>query len=280
MKLFAINTENWQSDGGAVFGVVPKKLWSRFVQADEKNNINVANRNLLVKTDDRLILFDTGMGDKQDDKFFSFRYIFGDESLEKGFKNAGFQFDEVTDVIFTHLHYDHCGGAVRKTDKNFELTFKNATHWVSERQWKWATEPNVREAASYLPENLLPLKDSGKLKFIEDEGAFCPGIELRMMHGHTDGQIIPIIEYHGKKLVFTADFIASAAHIPLPYIPSYDTRPLLSMKEKEDFLKEAVEQNYTLMFQHDFYTECCALEQTPKGIRAGKILKFEEFCWG
>ncbi len=278
MELFAINTENWQSDGGAVFGVVPKKLWSRFVQADENNNINVANRNLLVKTDDRLILFDTGMGNKQDDKFFKFRYIFGDESLEKGFKNAGFQFDEVTDVVFTHLHYDHCGGAVRKTDKGFELTFKNATHWVSERQWKWATEPNVREAASYLPENILPLKDSGKLKFIEDEGTFCPGIELRMMHGHTDGQIIPIIDYHGKKLVFTADFIASAAHIPLPYIPSYDTRPLLSMKEKENFLKEAVEHNYTLMFQHDFYNECCALEQTPKGIRAGKILKFEEFC--
>ncbi len=278
MELFAINTENWQSDGGAVFGVVPKKLWSRFVQADENNNINTANRNLLVKTDDRLILFDTGMGNKQDDKFFKFRYIFGDESLEKGFKNAGFQFDEVTDVVFTHLHYDHCGGAVRKTDKGFELTFNNATHWVSERQWKWATEPNVREAASYLPENILPLKDSGKLQFIKEEGTFCPGIELRMMHGHTDGQIIPIIDYHGKKLVFTADFIASQAHIPLPYIPSYDTRPLLSMKEKENFLKEAVEHNYTLMFQHDFYTECCALELTPKGIRAGKILKFEEFC--
>jgi glyoxylase-like metal-dependent hydrolase (beta-lactamase superfamily II) len=278
MKIFAINTENWQSDGGAVFGVVPKKLWSRFVQADENNNINVANRNLLIKTDERLILFDTGMGDKQDEKFFKFRYIFGDESLEKGFQNAGFYFDEVTDVVFTHLHYDHCGGAVRKTDKGFELTFKNATHWVSERQWKWANSPNVREAASYLPENILPLKDSGKLKFITEEGHFCPGIELRMMHGHTDGQIIPIIDYQGKKLVFAADFIASAAHIPLPYIPSYDTRPLMSMKEKEDFLNEAVQNNYTLMFQHDYYNECCELEQTPKGIRAGKILKFEEFC--
>ncbi len=278
MKIFAINTENWQSDGGAVFGVVPKKLWSRFVQADENNNINTANRNLLVKTNDRLILFDTGMGDKQDEKFFKFRYIFGDESLEKGFQNAGFHFDEVTDVVFTHLHYDHCGGAVCKTDKGFELTFKNATHWVSERQWKWANSPNVREAASYFPENILPLKDSGKLKFITEEGHFCPGIELRMMHGHTDGQVIPIIDYQGKKLVFTADFIASAAHIPLPYIPSYDTRPLLSMKEKEDFLNEAVQNNYTLMFQHDYYNECCELEQTPKGIRAGKILKFEEFC--
>jgi len=278
MKLFAINTENWKSDGGAVFGVVPKTIWSKFCPSDEQNNINVSNRNLLVKTDDKLILFDTGMGNKQDEKFFRFRYRFGDQSLERAFKESGHRFEDVTDVVFTHLHYDHCGGAVyRKADDTFALTFPNAKHWVSKDQWEWALRPNAREGASYFPENYMPILDAGRLNFIEQPGVFCKGINFRLFYGHTAGQIIPIIEVGNKTLAFTADFIASAGHIPLPYIPSYDIMPLLSLKEKEEFLIEACENSWTFMFQHDYYNECCSLIKDHRGIRKDKSFTLSKF---
>jgi len=270
MKLYPVMTERWMTDGGAVFGVVPKTIWGRLCPSDERNNVPTCIRCLLVDTGDKIILFDTGMGNKQNEKFYSYRYIYGDESLDKAFSNIGYQFEDVTDIIFTHLHYDHVGGAFRRkmNEKTAVPLFPNAQYWCSLRQWQWATNPNVREAASYLPENLNPLHESGKLNFIEHEGLFTENIYLRMFHGHTDGQIIPIIEVNGKTYAYVADFIPTVYHLPLPYIPSYDTRPLLSMEEKEQFLDESFTKNYYLIFEHDPETECCSLKKTEKGVLA------------
>jgi glyoxylase-like metal-dependent hydrolase (beta-lactamase superfamily II) len=272
MKLYPIITERWMTDGGAVFGVVPKSIWRRLCPSDELNNVPTCVRCLLVDTGDRIILFDTGMGNKQNEKFYSYRFIYGDESLDKAFDNIGYRFEDVTDIIFTHLHYDHVGGAFRRklNEQTATPVFPNARYWCSARQWQWATNPNVREAASYLSENLNPIIESGKLHFIEKEGFFTENIYLRMFHGHTDGQIIPIIEANGKTLAFVADFIPTVFHLPLPYIPAFDTRPLLSMEEKEQFLNEAFTKNYYLIFEHDPETECCSLTKTEKGIRADK----------
>lgn len=266
------------ADGGTVFGVVPKSIWSKIYRPDALNNVPTCNRCLLVDTGKKVILFDAGMGNKQDDKFYGFRYLHGDESLEKGFKKAGYCFEDVTDVVFTHLHYDHVGGAFRwdETGSKAVAVFSNAQYWLSRRQWEWATHPNPREAASFIPENQNPVFESGKLHFIEDEGFFTEGIYFKMFHGHTDGQIIPIIECAGKKFAYVADFIATAAHLPLPYIPAYDIRPLITMEEKERFLHEALENDYYLIFEHDPFIECCSLHQTPKGILADKMMKLEE----
>ena len=278
MKLYPLITERWMSDGGAVFGVVPKTIWGRFCPADDLNNVPTCVRCLLVDTGEKIILFDTGMGNKQNEKFYKYRFIYGDESLDKAFRNIGYRFEDVTDIIFTHLHYDHVGGAFRrkKDEKTATPVFPNAQYWCSFRQWQWATNSNVREAASFLPENQNPLLESGKLHFIEEEGFFTKNIYLRMFHGHTDGQIIPIIQVNRKTFAFVADFIPTVFHLPLPYIPAYDTRPLLSMEEKQQFLDEAVMKNYYLIFEHDPATECCSLAKTEKGVQMDKRFTLEE----
>jgi glyoxylase-like metal-dependent hydrolase (beta-lactamase superfamily II) len=255
-------------DGGACFGVVPKSIWQKLYPADENNMIDIISRSLLIENENQLILIDTGMGNKQEDKFLSYFHLHGDHSIEKSLSEIGFTPDDITDVIFTHLHFDHCGGAVRYNQKKtaLELVFKNAIHWCSAAQWKWATEPNKREKASYFNENFMPLYDSGKLQFIGEERNLYNDIYLKIVNGHTDGQLIPMIKYNNKTIVFLADFISAIGNIPIPYVPSFDTRPLISMKEKEEFLNEAVANNYILFFEHDYEFECCTLQKTEKRI--------------
>lgn len=273
MKLYSLICENWKMDGGACFGVVPKSIWQKLYPSDENNMINLVSRSLLIETDNRKILIDTGMGNKQDEKYFSYFHLFGDNNIEKSLSDIGYTPDDITDVIFTHLHFDHCGGAVKfnKDKTSMELTFKKAIHWCSSAQWQWATNPNDREKASYFNENYMPIYERGKIKFIDAEVELYSSIKLKFVNGHTDGQIIPMIKYNNKTVVFMADFIASLGHIPIPYIPSFDTRPLLSMQEKETFLIEAVENNYILFFEHDYYNECCTLQNTAKGIRHKEV---------
>ena len=269
MKLFPIHITNFKIDGGAMFGVVPKVLWSKKYPADENNLCNWALRSLLIDTGERVILIDNGYGDKQDEKFFSHVYLNGGDGLEGALKKAGYSFDDVTDMVLTHLHTDHCGGGVKwNNDKTaYELTFKNATYWVSKPQWEWAMNANKQEKAAFLDENLLPMQESGKLKFIESNTELYPGISLRLYNGHTVGQIIPFISTEEKTLVFVADLIPSTAHIPLVWNMAYDVYPMDMLKEKEEFLDEAAENNYTLFFQHDLYNECATVHKTDKGVR-------------
>lgn len=272
MKLYPVVAENFKMDGGACFGVVPKTIWERYVEADENNMIPLASRCLLADTGERRILVDVGMGDKQSEKFFGYYHLFGDDNLEKNLARHGYAASDITDVILTHLHFDHGGGALRwgADGKTPELVFPNATYYCSKAQWDTAMDPNPREKASYFEENLLPLYDSGHLEFIHEEGLFCEGVDIEIKNGHTAGQIIPLFSYKGKKVVFMADFIASVANIPLAYIPSFDIDPVLSMKEKKEFLDRAVQEEFILFFEHDFHNECCTLKSTPKGIRAGE----------
>jgi len=269
MKLFPIHITNFKIDGGAMFGVVPKVLWSKKYPADENNLCNWALRSLLIDTGERVILIDNGYGDKQDEKFFSHVYLNGGDGLEGALKKAGYSFDDVTDMVLTHLHTDHCGGGVKwNNDKTaYELTFKNATYWVSKPQWEWAMNANKQEKAAFLDENLLPMQESGKLRFIEGNTELYPGISLRLYNGHTVGQIIPFISTEEKTLVFVADLIPSTAHIPLVWNMAYDVYPMDMLKEKEEFLDEAAENNYTLFFQHDLYNECATVHKTDKGVR-------------
>jgi len=269
MKLFPIHITNFKIDGGAMFGVVPKVLWSKKYPADENNLCNWALRSLLIDTGERVILIDNGYGDKQDEKFFSHVYLNGGDGLEGALKKAGYGFDDVTDMVLTHLHTDHCGGGVKwNNDKTaYELTFKNATYWVSKPQWEWAMNANKQEKAAFLDENLLPMQESGKLRFIEGNTELYPGISLRLYNGHTVGQIIPFISTEEKTLVFVADLIPSTAHIPLVWNMAYDVYPMDMLKEKEEFLDEAAENNYTLFFQHDLYNECATVHKTDKGVR-------------
>jgi glyoxylase-like metal-dependent hydrolase (beta-lactamase superfamily II) len=279
MEIYSLIAENWKTDAGASFGVVPKSIWSKLYHADDNNMVNVTSRCLLVKNQHRLILFDTGMGNKQDEKFFKHRQRFGSDNLVDSLKKLGFDPNDVTDIVFTHLHYDHCGGATAfNSDKTMlELVFPNAQYHVSKRQWDWAMTPNIREAASYLPENLLPIKDSGKLNFITQDGWFDDGIFLRMVHGHTDGQLIPVLHYKNKVLVFTADFIPSAAHVPLVWLTAYDIRPLEALAEKEAFLNVAVKNDYTLLFLHDYDVECCNVVYGAKGFEVGRRFTLNDF---
>jgi glyoxylase-like metal-dependent hydrolase (beta-lactamase superfamily II) len=279
MEIYSLIAENWKTDAGASFGVVPKSIWSKLYHADDNNMVNVTSRCLLVKNQHRLILFDTGMGNKQDEKFFKHRQRFGSDNLVDSLKKLGFDPNDVTDIVFTHLHYDHCGGATAfNSDKTMlELVFPNAQYHVSKRQWDWAMTPNIREAASYLPENLLPIKDSGKLNFITQDGWFDEGIYLRMVHGHTDGQLIPVLHYKNKVLVFTADFIPSAAHVPLVWLTAYDIRPLEALAEKEAFLNVAVKNDYTLLFLHDYDVECCKVAYGAKGYEVARRFTLNDF---
>lgn len=282
MTIYPLNTGNFKLDGGAMFGVVPKTLWSRTNPADTNNMCDWSMRSMLIEDGNRLILIDTGIGDKQSEKFFSHYYLFGDDSLNGNLKRLGVSPDDITDVFLTHLHFDHCGGAIRwnKDRSGFEPVFKNAIYWSTEKHWKWATEPNSREKASFLKENILPIEESGQLKFVDRKGDFTKdvfnNIDLLFVDGHTESQMIPHIKYKGKTLVFMADLLPSTGHIPLPYVMGYDTRPLLTLDEKGKFLQRAAEEEYILFLEHDSVNECCTVKQTEKGVRLDETFSFNE----
>lgn len=278
MQLFPIHTGNFKLDGGAMFGVVPKSIWNKAYPADENNLINLAMRCLLVVEGDRKILIDNGIGTKQDEKFFSHYYLNGNQNLLGSIKDAGYAPEDITDVFLTHLHFDHCGGTVKNAagHEGFELTFPNATHWLSKSQWDWATRPNRREKASFLHENMMPVYESGKLNLFDGPFELISGFGVRIYNGHTVGQAIPFIKTGNKTVVFMADTTPTSAHVPLPYIMSYDTQPLVSLTEKEAFLNEAADNNYVLFFEHDFFTESCTLERTDKGIKVKQTMSLSE----
>jgi glyoxylase-like metal-dependent hydrolase (beta-lactamase superfamily II) len=280
MKLYSINTGYFKLDGGAMFGVVPKSMWNKLNPADENNLCSWALRCLLIEDEGRLILIDNGIGDKQDAKFFGHYYLHGDDTLDKSLAKHGFHRDDITDMILSHLHFDHCGGSIIRQGDELLPAFKNATYWCNERHWKWATEPNEREKASFLKENILPIKASGQLNMVPmpdwNTTEFSKNINIRFVHGHTDAMMIPQINYKDRTVVFMADLLPSAAHIPLPYVMAYDMYPLTTLQEKKTFLHEAAENNYILFFEHDLNNECCDLVQTERGIRAGNYFKIEE----
>jgi glyoxylase-like metal-dependent hydrolase (beta-lactamase superfamily II) len=278
MKLHLFNIANFKVDGGAMFGVVPKVLWSRVYSANENNLIDLTLRSMVVETEGHIILVDTGWGDKQDEKFFRHVYLHGGEGLIEGLKNRGYSPEDITDVFLTHLHADHCGGCVKRKNPegNYELTFPRATYHVSRDQWQWAGKNNLREADSFLEENITPLGDSGHLNLIEKDCELFTGFSVMMCYGHTPGLMIPLIKYHGKTLVYTGDLIPTIAHIPLIWNMSYDIESLKTIVEKKRLLSEAIDGGYILVFQHDEHIECCTLEMTSKGIRAGKKFDFSE----
>ncbi|HYG52813.1 MAG TPA: MBL fold metallo-hydrolase [Flavobacteriales bacterium] len=282
MNLHVIDTGSFKLDGGAMFGVVPKTIWQRTNPADANNMCTWKMRLLLIENGKQLMLVDAGMGDKQDEKFFSHYYLGNTKTVEQALNEKGFSIDEVTDVFLTHLHFDHCGGAInrKKSGEGYEPAFKNATYWSSERHWKWATQPNVREKASFLKENILPIEQSGQLKFIDRiadfvENAF-ENIDVLFVDGHTDSMMIPHIKYDDKTIVYMADLIPSVGHIPVPYVMGYDTRPLITIDEKGKFLNRATDENFILFFEHDSVNECCTLQHTEKGVRLGETLKLED----
>lgn len=279
MQLYTINTGFFKLDGGAMFGVVPKSIWQKTNPADENNMCTWALRCLLIEDGNRLILIDNGIGDKQDAKFFGHYYMHGDDTLQKSLASHGFSFDDITDVFLTHLHFDHCGASIKwnNSKTGYEPTFKNATYWSNARHWEWATKPNKREKASFLKENIMPIKESGQLKFVENEGELFKGFSVMFANGHTDAMMIPHIQYRDQTLVYMADLLPSVGHIPIPYVMGYDTRPLLTIEEKEKFMNEAAEKKYVLFFEHDPVNECCTVQQTEKGVRLDKIFKLSEF---
>lgn len=271
MKLYIVETGNFKLDGGAMFGVVPKTIWNKLNPADEFNLCPWAMRCLLIEEGDRLILVDTGIGEKQEPKFFSHYHLHGEDSLSSSLVRLGFSKADITDVILTHLHFDHCGGAIVMNGEALVPAFPNATFWSNERHWTWATEPNEREKASFLKENILPIKESGKLKMIEvtENGLtpFTENISIRFAFGHTDAMMLPQIKYKGRTIVYMADLLPAAAHIPLPYVMAYDMFPLVTLREKKAFLEEAVENDYVLMFEHDPEISFCTLTRSERGIR-------------
>jgi glyoxylase-like metal-dependent hydrolase (beta-lactamase superfamily II) len=281
MKLYAINTGHFKLDGGAMFGVVPKTIWSKLAPADENNMCSWAMRCLLIEDGNKLILVDNGMGDKQDARFFGHYYLHGDDSLEKSLSAHGFTRDDITDVVLTHLHFDHCGGSITRVGDSLMPAFKYATYHSNERHWQWAVQPNDREKASFLKENILPIRESGQLKMIELPPAvqpateslqklpsgILPALSFLLVNGHTEAMMLPVINYNGTTVVFCADLLPSVAHIPLPYVMAYDMFPLTTLKEKRLFLEEALDNNYILFFEHDPVNECCGLQLTEKGIR-------------
>jgi glyoxylase-like metal-dependent hydrolase (beta-lactamase superfamily II) len=283
MKLFPIESGNFKLDGGAMFGVVPKTIWNKTNPADENNLIDIAARCLLIENGNRLILIDTGMGNKQSDKFFGYYSLWGNHSLDKSLEKHGFRRDDITDVFITHLHFDHCGGAVNwNTDKTgYEVAFKNARFWTNKNHWEWATKPNAREKASFLTENILPMQESGQLNFIENPTAFFAhssemNFGIFYVDGHTEKMMLPKIQYQDKTIIFCADLIPTAAHLPLPYVMGYDTRPLLTMPEKSLFLNEAAENNYYLFLEHDAHNEIITVEKTEKGIRLKEVFECDD----
>ena len=273
MKLHTINTGFFKLDGGAMFGVVPKVLWNKVQPADENNLCTWAMRCLLIEDGNKLILVDNGIGDKQDAKFFSNYYLHGSDTLDKSLAALGFHRDDITDVLLTHLHFDHCGGSIVREGDRLTPAFKNAVYWSNERHWKWATEPNDREKASFLKENILPIQESGQLKFVDLKNLnniIIPGLSVRLANGHTDAMMLPQLQYKGQTLVFMADLLPSVGHMPLPYVMAYDMFPLTTLQEKKSFFEEAAAGKYVLFLEHDPINECCVPEKTEKGIRAGK----------
>lgn len=283
MKLYPIEAGNFKLDGGAMFGVVPKSIWHKTNPADANNMIDIAARCLLVEDGDRLTLIDTGMGDKQNEKFFSYYYQWGDHSIDKSLQQHGFHRDDITDVFMTHLHFDHCGGSVRwnKDRTGYEPAFRNARFWTNREHWEWATQPNAREKASFLKENILPMQESGQLAFVERQGGDYQdsselGFGILFVDGHTDKQMIPHIRINGKTLVFMADLLPTAGHIPLPYVMGYDTRPLLTLPEKEKFLTRAATEDFLLFLEHDAHNEIISVQETEKGVRLDRNYTFDE----
>ena len=269
MQLHTINTGLFKLDGGAMFGVVPKTIWQKLNPPDDNNMCTWAMRCLLIEDGNRLILVDNGIGNKQDEKFFSHYYLHGDDTLDKSLKTLGYHRNDITDVFLTHLHFDHCGGSIEREDGKLVPAFKNATYWSNEAHWKWAVNPNDREKASFLKENILPIQQSGQLKFIEQQDGvpFTDHIRIRFAFGHTDAMMLPEIRYNGRTIVYVADLLPSAGHIPLPYVMAYDMFPLTTLEEKKRFLIEANERQYVLFFEHDPNIECGILQSTEKGIR-------------
>ena len=299
MNLYTINTGFFKLDGGAMFGVVPKSIWNKLNPADENNMCSWALRCLLIEDEGKLILIDTGMGDKQDAKFFGHYYLHGDDTLDKSLAQHGFTKDDITDVFLTHLHFDHCGGSIVREGDKLVPAFKNATYWSNGAHWLWATEPNAREKASFLKENILPIEESSQLKLVKLYGfdkpnsepgwhtiigqeeklqsvSFKKNIDVIYVDGHTNSMMLPKINYNGKTIVFMADLLPSAAHIPLPYVMAYDMFPLTTLNEKKLFLAEAQQNDYVLFFEHDPLIECCNLQMTEKGIRVNETFKLSD----
>ena len=277
MKLHVIDTGLFKLDGGAMFGVVPRSIWQKTNPPDDNNLCTWAMRCLLIEDGDKLILIDNGLGNKQDAKFFSHYYLHGNDSLQKSIRSAGFSEDDITDMFLTHLHFDHCGGGVRYNGDKLALTFKNATYWSNEDHWHWATHPNPREKASFLKENIQPMKESGQLSFVNDEQVSpFSAFDILYVSGHTDKMMIPRIRINGKVVCYMADLLPSVGHIPLPYVMGYDTRPLITMEEKEKFLNEAADNEYILFFEHDPVNQCCTVKHTEKGVRLDKTFPLSE----
>ena len=278
MKIYPIDTGNFKLDGGAMFGVVPKTIWQKTNPADSNNLIDMSMRCMLIEDGKRLILIDTGLGSKQSEKFFGYYYLFGNFSLESSLAKHGFHRDDITDVFLTHLHFDHCGGVIEWNSQKTLLqpAFKNAKFWSNDNHWKWALEPNPREKASFLRDNINPIRESGQLNFITNNSLEQIGFNVLYMDGHTEKQMLPKLSYQGKTIVFMADLLPTIGHIPLPYVMGYDTRPLLTIKEKAVFLKEAADNNYYLFLEHDAYNEICTVQHTEKGVRLKETHKFTD----
>ena len=288
MKLYSINTGHFKLDGGAMFGVVPKSMWNKLNPADDKNLCSWALRCLLIEDGNKLMLVDNGNGDKQDEKFFSHYYLHGDDTLDKSLLKYGFHRDDITDVFLTHLHFDHCGGSIMRQGDRLVPAFKNATYWSNEAHWMWATKPNDREKASFLKENILPISESGQLKFrpvpvrtitgIEPLplSDFTENISVRFVNGHTEAMMLPQVRYGNRTIVFMADLMPSLAHLPIPYVMAYDMFPLTTLHEKKSFLTEALKGDYVLFFEHDPVNECCTLQHTDKGIRQKEVFRLDE----
>ena len=295
MKLYTINTGYFKLDGGAMFGVVPKSIWNEINPADENNMCSWALRCLLIEDGNRLILVDNGMGNKQAAKFFSYYYLHGDDTLDKSLAKYGFHQDDITDVILTHLHFDHCGGSIEREEEKLVPAFKNAVYWSNKKHWDWAVNPNEREKASFLKENILPIEESRQLKMVNGEWSIVSkenqivnnrlqtisseinsSLSFRIVNGHTEAMMLPQINYKGRTIVFMADLLPSHGHLPIPYVMAYDMFPLTSLQEKKSFLKEAIENDYILFFEHDPLYECCDLKNTERGVRAKSFFKLEE----
>ena len=283
MRIHPIETGNFKLDGGAMFGVVPKVLWQKTNPSDKNNLIDMALRCMIIEDGERLVLIDTGTGNKQSDKFFSYYFPFGNHSLDQSLKNLGFHRNDITDVFLTHLHFDHCGGSIQwnKNKTGYEPAFKNAKFWSNRNHWTWATKPNARERASFLKENINPIEESGQLNFISPNSKnFISnselGFDILFADGHTEKQMIPHIQYQGKTLVFMADLLPTVGHIPLPYVMGYDTRPLLTLDEKAKFLDRAADNNYYLFLEHDAINEICTVKRTERGVRLDETFKFNE----
>jgi glyoxylase-like metal-dependent hydrolase (beta-lactamase superfamily II) len=277
MKLHVINAGFFKLDGGAMFGVVPKSIWKKLNPPDENNLCEWAMRCLLIENGNRRILIDNGIGDKQDEKFFSYYYLRGETNISVALNAAGFSKNDITDMFLTHLHFDHCGGGVTGTNGKYETTFGNARYWSNADHWTWATQPNAREKASFVKENIFPMKESGQLNFIElDKPSPFSEFDIMTASGHTDKMMIPMIRYKDKTVCFVSDLLPSVGHIPLPYVMGYDTRPLLTLEEKERFLNEAADKQYVLFFEHDPVNECCTVKRTEKGVRLDQTFKLND----